>query len=268
MIDRGKFNLLGVQVDAVDYEGAVARIMTATEQREPYGVSALAVHGVMTGVLDEEHRYRLNHLELVAPDGQPVRWGINWLHRTGLASRVYGPQLMLEVCRACAERGFAIALFGGSDELLEKLHQRLVERFPGLHIAAAIPSKFRTLRAEEKQALVEQLQNSGARLVFVGLGCPRQEVWAFEFKEALRMPVIAVGAAFNFHAGRLSQAPSWMQRAGLEWLYRLGCEPRRLWRRYVFLNPYYLWLLMCQRLKLRRFPTDNGRPPQREILPG
>ncbi len=268
MIDRGKHNLLGIRVSAVDYEAAVQAILVAAHAARPLGVSALAVHGVMTGVTDPHHRYRLNQLEMIVPDGQPVRVGLNLLHRTQLAERVYGPQLMLEVCRAAAEQRLPICLFGGTSELLEKLTERLHSKFPELKIAAAIPSKFRKLTPAEKDDLVETIKNSGAKIVFCGLGCPRQEVWAFEFKDALAMPILAVGAAFNFHAGLLKQAPAWMQRSGLEWFYRFLQEPVRLWRRYLFLNPYYLFLLACQWSRLRNFDPHDSAPPSEELRYG
>jgi exopolysaccharide biosynthesis WecB/TagA/CpsF family protein len=268
MIDRGRQNLLGVGIDAVDYEAAVARILDAATARRPLGVSALAVHGVMTGVLDPGHRHRLNHLELVVPDGQPVRWGINLLHGTRLADRVYGPDLMLRVCEAAAAAGLPIYLFGGTGEMLDRLRDSLRRRIPALAIAGWQASRFRTMTPDERQSVVQEIRSSGAAITFVGIGCPRQEVWAYEFKDLLEMPVIAVGAAFAFHAGQLSQAPRWMRRAGLEWLFRLGCEPRRLWRRYVLLNPYYLWLLALQKTGIRRFDTADTVPPQREMLYG
>lgn len=268
MIDRGCHNLLGVGVHAVDYEAAVARIVDAARSRRPLGVSALAVHGVMTGVMDEEHRHRLNQLELIVPDGQPVRWALNLLHGTKLKERVYGPNLMLETCRAAAEADLPIYLFGTTPEILAALLEKLPQRFPGLRIAGSQPSRFRTMSADEKQTVVDTIHNSGAAMTLVGLGCPRQEVWAYEFKEALQMPVLAVGAAFAFHAGKLAQAPPWMQRLGLEWLYRLIREPRRLWRRYCYLNPWYLWLVFLQKTGWKRFELDNTTPPNGEVLYG
>lgn len=268
MIDRGKHNLLGVGIDAVDYAGAVERIVVAAREQRPLAVSALAVHGVMTGVLDAAHRYRLNALDLVCPDGQPVRWGLNLLHRAGLSERVYGPQLMLEVCRAAAENGLPIFLFGGDEQLLGTLSNNLTEQFPPLQIAGTRTSKFRQLSESEWRELMDEVRGSGARIMFVGLGCPRQEVFAFEAREALSMPTLAVGAAFNFHSGLLPQAPPLLQRWGLEWLYRLVQEPRRLWRRYVFLNPAYLTLLAVQKLGLRRFDREPLEPPEASILYG
>ncbi len=268
MIDKGKFNLLGVTVHAVDYEAAVKKIITAGKQRRPLGVSALAVHGVMTGVMDNEHRHRLNGLELIVPDGQPVRWALNWLHGTKLKDRVYGPNLMLNTCEAAAEQGVPIFLFGGKQELLDDLQARLLKLFPTLKIAGMLASKFRTVSAEEKQEIVATIRESGAAITMVGLGCPRQEVWAYEFKKELEMPVLAVGAAFNFHAGQLAQAPPLMQRWGLEWLFRLIKEPTRLWYRYLVLNPYYLGLVFLQLTGLKKFDPQTTDSPKHEILYG
>lgn len=268
MIDLGKFNLLGVNIHAVDYEAAVQKILVAAQERRPLGVSALAVHGVMTGVMDSEHRHRLNSLELIVPDGQPVRWGLNLLHRTRLRDRVYGPNLMLETCKAAAQNDISVFLFGGNQQLLDDLSSKLTGKFPQLKIAGMRASQFRRVSEAEKAEIIEEIQASGAAITCVGLGCPRQEVWAYEFKNELRMPVLAVGAAFNFHAGQLDQAPPRMQRLGLEWLYRLYKEPLRLWRRYLLLNPYYLSLLFGQWTRLRKFDPQNTKVPQEEILYG
>lgn len=268
MIDHGKFNLLGVHVDAVDYDGAVARVIGAAREGQPLAVSALAVHGVMTGVMDPAHRYRLNKFDLLCPDGQPVRWGLNLLHRVKLRERVYGPDLMLEVCRAAAAGGLPIFLLGGRSELLAELSMRLVEQAPGLQIAGARASKFRTLTGDEWQELVAEIRGSGARILFVGLGCPRQEVFAFEARDAVSMPTLAVGAAFNFHSGDLPQAPPAMQRWGLEWLFRLVQEPKRLWRRYLLLNPAYLSLLALQKLGIHRIESQQLPAPASDVLYG
>jgi exopolysaccharide biosynthesis WecB/TagA/CpsF family protein len=268
MIDAGKHNLLGVRVDALDYEAAVEKIVAAARARRPLAVSALAVHGVMTGVLDPVHRHRLNHLDLVVPDGQPVRWGLNWLARAGLADRVYGPTLMLAVCAAAARAGLPVYLYGSRREVVEALAGNLAGRFPGLRVAGFEPSRFRQVTPGEKRAIARAIVASGAAITFVGLGCPRQEVWAYEYREALAMPILAVGAAFDFHAGRLKQAPAALQRWGLEWLYRFASEPRRLWRRYLFLNPLYLALLALQAAHLVSFDPDGTTPPPGELLHG
>jgi exopolysaccharide biosynthesis WecB/TagA/CpsF family protein len=185
-----------------------------------------------------------------------------------LNERVYGPLLMLKTCQRAAELGIPLFLFGGNSETLAALSQRLTERFPGLTIAGTRASRFRRLNLAERDETVEAIRASGAAITFVGLGCPRQEVWAFEFRDALRMPVIAVGAAFNFHAGTLPQAPRMLQDHGLEWFYRLVREPRRLWRRYVLLNPLYLSLLFLQFAGLKRFDPNDAIQPTEQLLYG
>jgi exopolysaccharide biosynthesis WecB/TagA/CpsF family protein len=261
-------NLLGINISAATYDSASGEIIGAARAGRPLGVSALAVHGVMTGVMDAKHRHRLNQLEMLVPDGQPVRWALNVLYGTKLKDRVYGPSLMLEVLERAANEQLPVCLFGGSADLLQKLSERLQERFPTLKIVASIPSKFRKISADEKQELVKQIKTSGAQITFVGLGCPRQEIWAYEFRNELSMPVLAVGAAFNFHAGDLAQAPRWMQRSGLEWLYRLTREPGRLWRRYLLLNPWYASLVALQWTRLRKFDPEDCVKPDVETLYG
>lgn len=264
MIDHGKHNVLGVLVDAVDYERAVERIASAARERQPLGVTALAVHGVMTGATDEEHRHRLNQFGLVVPDGQPVRWALNRLHGAGLGDRVYGPTLMLKTCQRAAEDGIPIFLFGADQEMLDRLQASLLDRFPGLKIAGARPSKFRQINAEERAEMIAEIKASGAQITFVGLGCPRQEIFVYENVDELSMPMLAVGAAFAFHAGVLDQAPPWMQRNGLEWFYRFLKEPRRLWHRYMVLNPMYVSMLTLQALGLRRRDPSSTTPPAEE----
>lgn len=254
MIDRGKHNLLGVLIDAVDYEGAIDRIYAAARDGRPFAVSALAVHGIMTGYTDAEHRARLNMFDLITPDGQPVRWALNLLYRARLPDRVYGPNMMLLTCAMAEREGWSIYLYGNRAEVLDELQRQLRARFPKLVIAGAEPSRFRRLAPEERQEVVARIRGSGAKITFVGLGCPRQEVWAYEYRNDLSMPILAVGAAFDFHAGVKAQAPRWMQDYGLEWAYRLLSEPTRLWRRYLLLNPWYMALVASQFLRLRTFP--------------
>lgn len=252
-----ELHLLGVRVCATDYDEACEAVRVAAVTRSPFTVTALAVHGVMTGALDPLHRQRLNTLDMVVPDGQPVRWGLNLLFGAGLRDRVCGPKLMLQVCAMCAQQGLRIAFYGNKQAVLDELCGNLRATYPGLDVAAAIPSRFGRVSQAEQVALAEQISASGANIVFVGLGCPRQEVWLFENRALLRMPTIAVGAAFDFHAKRARLAPVWMQDAGLEWLYRFWHEPRRLWRRYLLLNPLYLMMLALQKIGLKRFAVRD-----------
>jgi N-acetylglucosaminyldiphosphoundecaprenol N-acetyl-beta-D-mannosaminyltransferase len=263
----GKKNVIGVLIDAIDYEASIDFIFRAARERRGAAVSALAVHGVMTGVLDSEHKFRLNHFDLLVPDGQPVRWALNLRYGAKLPDRVYGPNLTLKVCERAAVEGLPIYLYGATAEILTAFELSLQRRFPGIRIAGSEPSKFRRLTAIEKRELAGRIVASGAAITLVGLGCPRQETFAYEFREALSMPILAVGAAFPFIAGKVSQAPAWMQDRGLEWLYRLCAEPKRLWRRYLYLNPAYVCLVGLQALRLRRFNTA-GEKPQAELLYG
>ncbi|MEG4318735.1 MULTISPECIES: WecB/TagA/CpsF family glycosyltransferase [unclassified Microcoleus] len=268
MIDLGKKNVLGILVNAVNYEAAVSKIIAAASAGKPLSVSALAVHGVMTGVLDSTHRYRINHIDLVLPDGQPVRWALNLLYNTGLPDRVCGPNAMLEICERAAQEGLSIYLYGSKPCVLEALSRNLCQRYPKLIIAGTQPSKFRNVSPQEKQEIAQQIRNSGAAITFVGLGCPRQEVWAYEYRDDLSMPLIAVGAAYDFHSGNLAKSPEFLSKIGLEWLFRLIKEPRRLWQRYVLLNPLYIWLFLLQAFKLKEFDPKDATPPVEEVLYG
>ncbi|WP_029620866.1 WecB/TagA/CpsF family glycosyltransferase [Pseudorhizobium marinum] len=261
MIDKGKVNIIGVDVNVVDYDGAVAKIVHAAKTKTQFGVSALAVHGVMTGAMDPEHRHRLNSLELVTPDGQPVRWAMKFLYGVSLPDRVYGPNLTLDVCKAAADEGLSIYLYGSREEVLERWISNLGKLYPALRIAGHEPSKFRKLSASENDEMINRIQASGADIVFVGLGCPRQEVFVYENKGRLSLPMLAVGAAFDFHAGLLPQAPKWMQDRGLEWLFRLRQEPKRLWRRYLHLNPLYVRKVLQQKIGAHKMVPDHPHQP-------
>lgn len=263
MIDAGKRNVLGVLVDVIDYPAATQQVLAAAREHRPLALTALAVHGVMTGVRDRAHGARLNSLDLATPDGQPVRWALNRLHRAGLTDRVYGPTLTMRILEGCAAEGLPVYLYGSTEPTLQRLVATLTDRMPELKVAGAEPSKFRTAEPNEAEQIAGRIRASGARVVLVGLGCPRQEVFAYGMRPLLDMPVLAVGAAFDYHAGQLRVPPAWMQRTGLEWLWRLGLEPRRLWRRYLLLNPAYLARFAAQRVRLWRPdpPAPATEPP-------
>jgi exopolysaccharide biosynthesis WecB/TagA/CpsF family protein len=265
LIDLGKRSILGVDVSVIDYEAAVERIVGAAKSKTPFAVTAQPVHGIMIGARDPEHRYRLNKFDLLTPDGQPVRWALNLLHKVGLRERVYGPTLTLAVCERLADEGLPIYLYGSRQETIDLLSKNLRRRFPALKIAGSQPGRFKVLTRDERQEIVRTIKQSGAALVFVGLGCPRQEIWAYENREALSMPAVCVGAAFDFHAGTVAQAPATLQRVGLEWAYRLVREPRRLWRRYVLFNPLYIGMITAQAAGAIDFDSRPAVPPLRDL---
>jgi len=265
MINKGKHPILGVKISAIDYEYAVDAIVKAGKEKSTLAITALAVHGVMTGFYDTVHRRRLNGLDLVTPDGQPVRWALKWIHGIKLPDRVYGPTLTLRVLASAANEGLSVYFYGSREDTLQSLLNNLESKFPDLKIAGSEPSKFRSLTSEEKADVVNRIKNSGAGITFVGLGCPRQEVWVYEYRNYLQMPLIAVGAAFDFHSGTTSQAPLWMQERGLEWLFRLMQEPKRLWKRYLLLNPVYLTFAVLEMLAISKRPVlmPTGNEPEK-----
>lgn len=267
MRNEGKRNIVGILIDAVDYEAAADFVVRAAREKQGASISALAVHGLMTGVLDHEQKFRLNHFDLVVPDGQPVRWALNWLHGSRLVSPVIGRNLTLKLCASAASEGLGVYFYGSTPDVLGSLKRALEKKLPDLRIVGTEPSQFRRLAPAEKLTVAARIRDSGASIVFVGLGCPRQEVFAYEFRDVLDLPIIAVGAAFPFLAGKLPEPPQWMQERGLEWLFRLGCEPARLWRRYVLLNPAYMFLVTLQSFGLTRFSTV-GKAPTKELLYG
>jgi len=267
LIHNEKKNVLGVMVDEIDYEGAIEYVTRAAKERHPRSISATAVHGIMTAVLDKEHLYRLNHLDVVLPDGQPVRWALNLLYRSPLTTRCYGPKLALKLCARAEQEGLPVFFYGATQPMLDAMRKNLLKEYPRLMIAGMEPSKFRRLDAREKIELSDRIRASGAAILFVGLGCPRQEIFIYEFRDLLPMPALAVGAAFTFISGELPHAPLWIENMGMEWFFRFCSEPGRLWRRHVFHNPAYAALLTLQLLGLKSFDPD-GVSPSSELLYG
>lgn len=256
--DLGKFNVLGVLVDAVDREAATQRVIQAARSGEPYQVTALAVHGVMTGNRDFNHRSRLNRFDLAVPDGQPVRWALNLLHSARLSSPVRGTDLTIAVLAAAERDQLPVFFYGSTRETLDRVIGRVADMFPQLHVAGTMPSAFRAVGRDTQAMIAEEIRGSGAQIVFVGLGCPRQETFVSQMSHAVGVPMLAVGAAFDYLAGALLAPPSVVGRFGLEWAWRLMLEPRRLWRRYVMLNPAYLGLLALQAAHLYRPVAVTG----------
>lgn len=232
--------ILGVRVDPVTYESATQTVFEAALAGNGCTVTALAVHGLMEAVDTPDFRERLGTFALVCPDGQPLRWVLNLRHGARLKDRVYGPELMRRLCRGAVQRSISIYLYGSDSDTLQALSYSLKRDYPGIVIAGTQASRFGRVSRDELATIASTMQDSGAQMCFVGLGCPRQEVFTHEVSEYLSFPVIAVGAAFSYLAGFDSEPPRWVQRAGLQWLHRLFRDPVRLWRRYLILNPRFV----------------------------
>jgi N-acetylglucosaminyldiphosphoundecaprenol N-acetyl-beta-D-mannosaminyltransferase len=234
-------DILGIPVAMTDYLGAVNAIDAMVDRRERGYVCAVAVHSLTVALDDPDMSEALRGASLVLPDGMPVVWAANMLG-ANLKERVYGPELMLRFSERCAERGHRVWLYGGRDQgSLAQLALNLRRRLPGINIVGGYSPPFRPMTAEEEDALVDQINAAKPDMLWVGIGVPKQEKWMARMRERLDVPVMcAVGAAFDFHAGRISQAPTWMQQRGLEWIYRLAQEPRRLLPRYLYSNPRFL----------------------------
>lgn len=258
-----KHKVFGVEISATTYEQAVDSLITAAQLREPAIASLHAVHALITASGDAELREMVNSFELIGPDGQPVRWALNLLHKAGLAERVYGPELMLRLCERAAREGVSIFLYGGTPEVLEKLETRLVERYPQLVIAGSYAPPFRPLTEAETDEVIGQVVRSGAGMLFIGLGAPKQDRFAYQHRDRLPVVQVCVGAAFDFHAGIKRMAPHWMQRCGLEWLFRLSQEPGRLWKRYAVTNSVFVGKLISAWLaqRFRKRPEVTPRIP-------
>src|SRR3712207_2117742 len=232
--------VLGIPLALTDYERTMDWMDGLVATREKAYVSAAAVHLVMVAQEDEPTRLAARDASLVVPDGQPLVWALRALGHD--ASRVYGPDLMAKYCERSAETGVKMYLYGGRNQgALVELALRLRHRFPGLQIVGGYSPPFRPLSEDERVWGADDINRSRADVVWVGIGQPKQEIWMREMRDMLDAPMlVGVGAAFDFHAGLVPQAPAWMQNLGLEWVYRLSKEPRRLWRRYARYNPRFV----------------------------
>jgi N-acetylglucosaminyldiphosphoundecaprenol N-acetyl-beta-D-mannosaminyltransferase len=238
-----RFDVLGVAVSAVDLDRSVQEITRWINEREQHYVCVTGVHGVMESQSDPELMQIHRDSGLTTPDGMPMVWAGRW---AGLdVERVYGPDLMLLLCARAAERGWTSYFYGGAEGIPEQLAEQLAQRFPGLKVVGTCSPPFRALTPEEDDQIVARINATDPDLVYIGLSTPKQERWMAAHAGRIRAPVmIGVGAAFDIHAGGLRQAPRWMQRSGLEWLFRLAVEPRRLWRRYLSNNPRFVMKIL------------------------
>lgn len=242
--------LLGMNLDATTYRDATERICGWAERDGSRYVCVANVHQTMETYDSHEFRSVVNGADMVTPDGVPLVWALRALGVPG-ATRVYGPTLVLHLCEEAARRGIPVFLYGGTPESVAAFVSFLEGRFQGLKVAGAIAPPFRQPSPEEDEADTRQIAESGARITFVGLGCPKQERWMAAHKGRVPGVMVGVGAAFDFHSGRVKQAPRWLSELGLEWAFRLAVEPRRLWRRYARHNPRFVALFARQWVRER-----------------
>jgi N-acetylglucosaminyldiphosphoundecaprenol N-acetyl-beta-D-mannosaminyltransferase len=238
--------ILGMRVDATSYAETADLVIDLGASGSGGMVCVATTHMVMEAHDAADFRRIVNSADRVTPDGVPLVWRLRCM---GLpqATRVYGPTLMPEICARAARSGVAVGLYGGSPAALGRLRDALRQRFPSLEVRFAFSPPFRELSEKEDAETSEAIQASGIGVLFVGLGCPKQERWMAAHRERLGCAMVGVGAAFDFLAGAKPQAPVWMQEVGMEWLFRLACEPRRLWRRYLVGNARFLLHLLLER---------------------
>ncbi len=237
--------ILRMRVDATSYQDATQRILDWAVKQDHRYICVANVHMAMEVYDSPKFADVVNQADLITPDGMPLVWALRWFG-VGDAGRVYGPTLMLHVCEAAAKQHLPIGLYGGTEESLTDFVTFLQSRFPSIQIACQIAPPFGPITAAQTAIYTTQINNSGARILFVGIGCPKQEYWMHDRRDDIPAVMLGVGAAFDFHSGRVKQAPRWMQNTGLEWLFRLVQEPQRLWKRYVYHNPRFIVLLFWQ----------------------
>lgn len=254
-----RLSLMGVPVSCTDYDRTVSSILAAARGCRPALVTAFDSRGVVIASEDPVYREQIHDFDLIAPDGQPVRLALNFLHQAGMRERVCGPEILPRLCEAAAKADVGVYLYGSTTATVTRLRDALVRRCAGLSVVGCEPSVFRPLTANEDRELVERIRRSGAGIVFLGLGCPLQETFAYEHRHSIRAVQVCVGAAFDFVAGTKRRAPRWMQDHALEWLYRIIHEPRRLLKRYVVYSPKFVVRVLLQAAASRssELPVDG-----------
>lgn len=249
-------NVLGVRVSAVNMEVAVDVADQWIQSKVGKGyICAAAVHGVMEACADPYLRQIFNRALMNVPDGMPMTW-VGRLQGLRDIDRVFGPDLMAEMCRLSVQRGYRHFLYGGKPGVAHSLREALQRRFPGLQVVGTYTPPFRSLTPKEESDLATQVRESRPHILWVGLSTPKQERFMAQYVDRLEVPLMfGVGAAFDFHSGRLRDCSGWIKRAGLQWLHRLIQDPKHLWRRHLRANPAFLWHIALQLSRLRRYPS-------------
>ncbi len=241
-------SVLGVPIDALSWHHTIKRILSWAKENKSRYVAICNAHVIVTSMTDKAYLEVIKKADMATPDGAPVAW---ILRRLGFSHqpRISGPDLMIRLLWECANKGIPIYFYGSSEGTLMKLRKNMLLRFPDLKIAGMLSPPFRALNEKEDKEIVSQINSCGTSIVFVGLGCPKQELWMSEHRGRVRSVMIGVGAAFDFHAGTIKRAPGWMRDNGLEWLHRLMKEPGRLWKRYLVTNTLFFVKALLQTIK-------------------
>ncbi len=239
MLNREIASVLGTPIDIITWDGALSQLNAWVTNHESRYVCICNVHSVVTASQDAEFGRVVREADMATPDGAPVAWMMRKLGHAG-QQRINGPDLMWKYCEQVQSSDESVFFYGSTEETLEILKAKLLAAFPRLKIAGVISPPFRKLTAEEDDAIVAQINASGAGTVWVSLGCPKQEMWMAAHRGRINAVMVGVGAAFDYHAGTIKRAPKWMQNNGLEWFYRLVSEPRRLWKRYLVTNTLFV----------------------------
>jgi N-acetylglucosaminyldiphosphoundecaprenol N-acetyl-beta-D-mannosaminyltransferase len=253
-------DVLGVALSAINMNRALDLAERWIATRKSAYICMTGVHGVMEAQSDAHLRGILNGAFVNAPDGMPMSW-VGWLQGHKQMDRVYGPDFMTNLCRLSVSKEYRHYFYGGQPGVAQKLKEALQKRFPGLQVVGTYTPPFRNLTQDEQADFLSNVQNAKPDIVWVGLSTPKQECFMAEYVDRLGVPLlVGVGAAFDFHTGRINEAPAWIKRAGLQWLHRLLQEPRRLWKRYLRNNPVFLWRIMLQFIGLRNHERQSACP--------
>jgi len=247
-----KKQLFTVNYSITNYNEASDIILEKALSHTSFGVTALAVHGLIETVKSESFKNIVNSLDMIVPDGQPLKWALNSFYKLGLKDRVAGPILTRYVLEKANEASLSIYLYGSTGTTLEKMKNSLSKNYPFITIAGMHSDRFRDATIEEDRDDIKKINESGAHIILVGRGCPRQEKWVANHINKIKAPMMAIGAAFDFIAGNIKHAPQWMKNAGLEWFYRFIQDPKRLWKRYLSTNLYFIYLVVLCKLGVRK----------------
>ena len=253
---RNRVRVVSLLPDVVNRESVIEKIAELVKNGKGGYVCFSTVHMVMESYDNPEYGAKINAADLIVTDGMPLVW-MQKMQGVKTASRVRGSDLMISLCRYAEKTGLSVGFYGGRKEVINVVTERAAKELPKLKIVYTFSPPFRSLTGEEDVLVTAEINAAAPDILFTGLGCPKQENWMWTHKSKLKTVMLGVGAAFDFYAGNLKESPEWMRKSGLEWLFRLTQEPKRLWKRYLLLNPRFMWLATLQLLGLKDFEKDN-----------